>query len=143
MNNLPFSLFGQKSAMQLFRYGLVGIISNSIGFIIYLLLTHFGTTPKITMSFLYLVGVAMSYLGNRKWTFGHKGSQLGAGIRYVMAHFFGYFINLIILILFVDKLGYAHQWVQAIAIFIVAAYLFLAFKFYVFKSSQKFIKDAQ
>lgn len=57
---------------------------------------------------------------------------MGAGVRYVIAHCIGYLINLSILILMVDKFGYPHQWVQAAAIFIVAGFLFLMFKFFVF-----------
>jgi putative flippase GtrA len=84
------------------------------------------------MTLLYGVGAAVSFWGNRKLTFAHNGSLAGAGARYVMAHCIGYLINLTILIVMVDKLGYAHQLVQAIAILIVAAFLFLAFKFFVF-----------
>jgi len=62
---------------------------------------------------------------------------MGAGVRYVIAHCIGYLLNLSILIVFVDKLGYAHQWVQAIAIFVVAAFLFLAFKVFVFPVSRE------
>jgi len=99
---------------------------------VYLLITYFGATPKITMTLLYGVGAAVGFWGNRKLTFAHNGSLVGAGVRYVMAHCLGYFINLAILVVLVDKLGYAHQLVQAIAILVVAVFLFLAFKFFVF-----------
>ena len=49
----------------------------------------------------------------------------------------GYLMNLAILFVFVDKMGFAHQWVQAVAIFVVAGYLFLAFKFFVFAAPPK------
>jgi hypothetical protein len=57
---------------------------------------------------------------------------LGSSVRYFTAHFFGYFINLTILFIFVDQLGYGHQWVQAFAVFVVAGMLFIVFKFFVF-----------
>jgi putative flippase GtrA len=132
MNNLASRLKNHRSVIQLFRYGLVGLASNLIGYLVYLCLTHFGTTPKITMSILYVVGATIGFLGNRKLTFAHKGNLLGAGVRYVIAHCFGYLINLTILVLMVDRLGYPHQWVQAAAIFVVAGFLFLVFKFFVF-----------
>lgn len=122
----------KSSIKQLIRYGFVGIISNLTGYLVYLLATYYGTTPKITMSFLYAIGATLGFLGNRKFTFAHKGNILGSGLRYLLAHFIGYLINLALLIILVDKLGYAHQWIQAIAIFIVAIFLFLAFKFFVF-----------
>lgn len=132
MNEPPSALNNKSPAKQLYHYALVGIASNSSGYIVYLLATYLGGTPKITMTFLYGVGAVIGYFGNRKLTFAHKGSMLGSGIRYVIVHFFGYFFNLTILIVFVDELGYVHQLVQAIAIVVVAAFLFMAFKFFVF-----------
>lgn len=120
------------SFAQLTRYAFVGIVSNLAGYLIYLLVTYLGATPKLTMTLLYGIGATIGYIGNRNLTFAHKGSLLASGVRYFMAHCFGYCINLAILIIFVDKLGYVHQWVQAIAIFVVAGFLFIAFKFFVF-----------
>lgn len=130
----PLQLTNRKSAIQLFRYGLVGVASNLSSYMIYLLITYLGASPKITMSLLYGVGAAVGFWGNRKFTFAHKGRFLGAGVRYIIAHCFGYFINLTILIVMVDHLGYPHQWVQAIAIFIVATFLFPTFKYFVFRN---------
>ena len=141
MDNLLLEAQGRISVSELFRYALVGIVSNLAGYLVYLLITYLGATPKITMSFLYGAGVAVSFFGNRKLTFSHKGNLLGAGVRYIVAHFFGYFINLVILIVMVDKLRYAHQWVQAIAIFVVAAFLFPVFKFFVFRKLDRGVNE--
>lgn len=132
MDDLPLVAKNRSSVSQLFRYAIVGIANNIAGYMFYLLITYLGATPKITMTLLYAVGAAVGFWGNRKLTFAHQGSVLGAGVRYLIAHCFGYLINLAILLVLVDQLGYAHQWVQAIAIFVVAAFLFLAFKFFVF-----------
>ncbi len=132
MSNLPVAEKSKGSFKQLTRYTLVGIVSNLFGYLVYLLVTYLGATPKLTMTLLYGVGAAIGYIGNRNLAFAHKGNLLGSGVRYFMAHSFGYFINLALLSIFVDQLGYAHQWVQAIAIFVVAGFLFLAFKYFVF-----------
>jgi len=129
------SSYSNDSLRQLLRYGMVGIAVNLAGYLVYLLVTFLGVTPKITMSLLYLVGAAAGYWGNRKLTFSHRGSVLGSGVRYLLAHGIGYLINLAILMVFVDRLGYAHQWVQAVAIFVVAGYLFVSFKLYVFANT--------
>jgi hypothetical protein len=55
----------------------------------------------------------------------------------VLAHVVGYCLNLSLLLVFVGKLGYPHQWVQGAAILIVACYLFLAFKFFVFRNPER------
>lgn len=122
----------RQSLIQLLRYGIIGLVSNMAGYLVYLLITYFGVPPKIAMSVLYVTGAAVGFFGNRKLTFAHRGGVMGAGVRYVIAHCIGYLINLSILILMVDKFGYPHQWVQAAAIFIVAGFLFLMFKFFVF-----------
>ena len=125
----------QTSVRQLVRYAVVGIANNSVGYLVYLCLTYLGSAPKLTMTLLYAVGAVIGYAGNRHFTFTHRGNLMASGMRYMVAHFFGYFLNLAILIVFVDHLGYAHQWVQAAAIFIVAGFLFVAFKFFVFTGS--------
>lgn len=108
-------------------------MSNLAGYLVYLLLTHLGATPKITMTVLYGAGAAIGYTGNRNFTFAHHGSLLGSGIRYLISHFLGYLINFTILFYFVDRLKYPHQWVQAVAIFVVAGFIFIASKFFVFR----------
>ena len=141
MNNPFYAMTSHKSAIQLFRYGFVGIASNLTGYMVYLLLTHLGATPKLTMSLLYGIGALVSFWGNRELTFSHKGSLLGTWVRYAITHGFGYLINLTLLIVMVDQLGWDHQWVQAIAIFVVAGYLFLALKFFVFPHVSSRLKD--
>jgi len=120
------------SASRLLRFGLVGIASNIAGYLVYLLLTGIGGTPKLTMTVLYGVGATIGFIGNREFTFAHQGSVFKAVIRYILTQCVGYLINLVILIVMVDHLGYSHQWVQAVAILVVAMYLFLAFRYFVF-----------
>lgn len=133
MINLPAAERTRGSLSQLTRYAFIGIVSNLAGYLAYLLITYLGVAPKSAMTLLYGVSAAIGYVGNRNLTFAHEGSLLGSGIRYFGAHCFGYCINLALLIIFVDKFGYAHQLVQAIAIFVVAGFLFTAFKFFVFQ----------
>jgi putative flippase GtrA len=132
MSNLPVAEKPKTLFKQLTRYAFVGIVTNLTGYLVYLLVTYLGATPKITMTLLYGLGATIGYLGSRNFTFSHKGSLLGSSVRYFIAHFFGYFINLAILIVCVDQLGYGHQWVQAVAVFVVAGILFIAFKLFVF-----------
>jgi putative flippase GtrA len=121
-----------ESLHQLIRYGLVGAASNAAIYFLYLLITYFGVEPKTAMTVVYIIGGFIGFIGNRKWTFSHRGGASGAAFRYVLAHLFGYSLNFLILFTFVDRLGYAHQWVQAAAIVIVAGFLFIIFKYFVF-----------
>lgn len=93
------------------------------------------------MTLLYVVGASIGFIGNRQWAFAHSGTLLGTGSRYFIAHMFGYLINFLILLVFIDWLGYPHQWVQAGAIFVVAGFLFVALKYFVFQKTVIYIGD--
>lgn len=118
---------------QLIRYGLVGVVSNLTIYCVYLLVTYLGVEPKKAMTLVYIIGASIGFMGNRNWTFAHRGDYSSAVLRYVLAHLSGYTLNLLILFTFVDRIGFAHQWVQATAIMIVAGFLFIAFKYFVFR----------
>lgn len=118
------------------RYAVVGTACNAIGYAAYLALTWLGIPFKLVMSFLYVLGICISFLGNRNWAFEHRGNVMGTAWRFGLAHAAGYLINLALLTILVDKQGYPHQWVQAAAIFIVGGFLFVVFKLFVFCHDQ-------
>jgi putative flippase GtrA len=122
----------RSSPIQLFRYASVGVASNLAAYLLFVLITHLGLEPKRAMTFTYAAGAIIGFFANRKWTFSHRGGRLGAAWRYGIAHLCGYLINFTLLYIFVDRLGYPSQWVQAFAIFLVSGFLFVTFKFFVF-----------
>jgi putative flippase GtrA len=129
-------LFGVSYRSSKFiRYSLVGFFTNFIGYGIYLIFTYLGVTPKLTITVLYFFGALLGFFTNRRFTFNYGGNVFWAVCRYVIAQLLGYLLNLFFLFLFVDKLGIAHQIVQALAILVVA--LFLFFLSYTFVFPQK------
>jgi putative flippase GtrA len=120
---------------QMIRYGIVGVISNAVGFVLYLLFTGAGMEHKMAMTLLYAVGVAQTFIFNKRWSFRHGGTHGTALVRYCIAYGSGYLINLATLFVLVDQLGYRHQIVQGALVFTLAAYLFLLQKFWVFRST--------
>ncbi|MCI8210403.1 hypothetical protein AUC61_12725 [Pseudomonas sp. S25] len=123
-----------RTLRELFRYGVVGLLNNGIGFCVYLLLTWLGTDPSLTMTCLYAVGATAGFFGAKKIAFNHSGRFWQTAIRYGLAHLGGYSINLAMLLYLHERLGWPHQWVQAVAIVVVAGYLFIVLKFFVFSS---------
>lgn len=117
---------------QMWRYAIVGTATNLAFYLIYLAITAFGLDHKVSMSLVYALGIALSFAFNRSWTFGHDGRISSAAARYFIAYLAGYLVNLILLYVFVDRMGFAHQWIQAILIFVVAGLIFLTQKFWVF-----------
>lgn len=120
---------------QLIRYGIVGLTSNLIGYFLYLALTRLGVGPKTAMSILYGIGVAQTFLFNKKWTFKNKENHGPTLLRYCISYGLGYFINIFALLLCVDYLGLPHQWVQGAMIILLAVFLFTAQKLWVFRPS--------
>lgn len=120
----------------IFRYAVVGVTCNAIGYAVYLALTGLTVPFKLAMSFLYALGICISFLGNRNWVFEHRGNVVGAAWGFGFAHAAGYMLNLGLLTVFVDMLGYPHELVQAIAIFVVGGFLFVVFKLFVFRHYQ-------
>lgn len=126
--------FNSDSFKSLFRYGVVGVVNNLFGYVMYLILTYLGVDHKFAMTFLYMLGSTIGFLGNRQWAFSHKGNVVFSAVRYCIAHVCGYLLNLILLVVFVDKLGYSHQLVQVGAIGVVAIFLYIVFRMFVFRN---------
>lgn len=117
---------------QIVRYGLVGLLSNAAGYLLYLLLTALGGSPKATMTGLYCLAATLGFFGNRQWTFADRGNPAAAAARYALAHLLGYAINFSLLWVLVDHYDFPHQAVQAGAVFVVALFLFVLFRTLVF-----------
>lgn len=130
-----FGIVKRRSIIQFFRYSLLGITINFFGYLVYLWITYLGVSPKVTMSFSYGIGVMVGFWGIRKYIFAHEGELLEAGFRYLLVHSVGYLINLALLIVMVDIYEFPHQWVQAFAVLIVALFLFVSFKMFVFEKT--------
>lgn len=121
---------------QLVRYGVVGISANTLSFVLYLALSWLGMGHKSAMTILFGVGVAQTYVFNRGWSFSDDGAQGPTLGRYCIAYGLCYLINLLALYVFVDTFGYPHQVVQGIAVLSLAMVLFLALKYWVFRSQE-------
>lgn len=118
--------------VQALRFGIVGVASNVILYFVYLALTAADLGPKSAMTLAYAFGISQTFFFNRRWSFAHRGGMTGALGRYLAAYAFGYLLNFAILWFAVDRFGLPHQWIQAGAIFVVAGFVFLLCKYWVF-----------
>lgn len=127
---------GHATLAQLVRFGIVGVVSNGALFVLYLVMTRYGIGPKIAMSIAYGIGVAQTFLFNRRWTFRHRGSASAAFVRYCATYGIGYLTNLVTLVILVDLAGWRHQWVQGATILCIAVLVFLLQKYWVFRPAR-------
>ncbi|MDU4251699.1 GtrA family protein [Pseudomonas sp.] len=117
---------------QFASYLAVGLMTNLSGYLAYLIITYCGVRPEVAVTLIYAVCAAAAFVGNRKFTFQHEGKLTRAGYRYALAQLAGYLLNLAFIEVFSNRLGIAHQLVQAGSIPVIAVFLFLVSKFYVF-----------
>ena len=125
----------QNPYRQFFSYAFVGVVTNLLVYGLYLLLTYLWGAPKFTMTTLYFLGATIGFLANRRSTFQDGGGIGVAGIRYLLAQVAGYLLNLVLLLLFVDGFDFPQQIVQAIAIVVMAIFLFFVLRIFVFAPS--------
>lgn len=121
---------------QFIRYVVVGVANNLLGYGIFLLVTSLGVDPKSTMSLFYVLAAVLGFFGNKKLTFTHTGNLYSSIFRYTIAHTIGFTLNFMLLTVFYEWYGYPYQYVQAVAIFVVAAILFVLFKYFVFPTAR-------
>ena len=119
---------------ELTRYGIVGVSLNSLMYFAYLMLTSFYLSPYYALMFLYPLGVLLGFLVHKRVSFkqSSNGYNLIELLKYIFIYVLGFLLNSLLLYVFVEKSGYPHQLVQLLSIFIVAAFLFISLKFFVF-----------
>ena len=118
---------------QVLRFAFVGLVSNSILYVLYLLARHAGVNHNVAMTMAFLVGVVQTFVANRSWSFRSSARAAPAFGRYLIVYLMAYSLNLIASVTFVDRLGYADRVVQAIMVVVIAILLFAAQKLWVFR----------
>ena len=133
MTRLP----GSGATRQFIRFAIVGVLSNAVLFLFYLVITGLGLGHKLAATVAYVAGVLQTFAFNRSWSFRDRGALGPAFIRYVASYLFGYLLNMVILVILVDRAGYGHQYVQGATILLLAVMLFLLQKFWVFREKAR------
>lgn len=121
---------------KLARFIVVGVANNLVGYGAFVLLSLLGVAAIPAMTVSYGIGMVISYVGNRKWTFGHRGSLAPTLLRFAVANLVGYGVNFGILWLFVRRLGLPQIPVQFLATGCVAVCTFLMMRLWVFRADQ-------
>lgn len=126
---------GAMSALirQTSRYGLVGIYSNVVLYILYLGLTALGLGHKLAMTLVFATGVSITYHLNKNWSFGSAAHEDFLFAKYAAVYGAAYLLNLTSLWLLVDLWQFPHQLVQAAMIVVCAGVIFLLLKLWLFR----------
>lgn len=122
----------KKTLIQAARFGVVGVVSNAVGFCLYLIFTWFGVGHKLAMSILFCLGTAQTFVFNKQWSFQYRHRDRTVMLRYLATYCLGYLINLAALFVLVDYARFPHAQVQGAMILVIAAMMFLLQKYWVF-----------
>ena len=121
---------------SLLKFVAVGITNNLIGYLTFVVLSLWGMSAIGAMSISYVLGMFISFAGNRKWTFSHNGRMGSALLRFIGVNVLCYGLNVGILAVFVNLLGLPQILVQFFAVGVVAICTFLLMRLWVFRPNQ-------
>lgn len=121
---------------KLARFIVIGLLNNLVGYGAFVVLSLLGVEAIPAMTVAYGIGMVISFVGNRKWTFGHRGSLGPTLVRFAVANLVGYGVNYGLLWLFVGSLGLPQIPVQFFATGCVALCTFLMMRLWVFRADR-------
>lgn len=122
--------------IQLIRYGIVGVVSNGLLYLVYIALTFMYVIPEVAATIAYVLGVCWTYFFNRNWSFESRAAHRKAAPRYALTYLAGYFITIGILAAGYRWMGMQHFISQLIAIGAAAIVIFLLLRFWVFANAK-------
>ncbi|MEL7444445.1 MAG: GtrA family protein [Pseudomonadota bacterium] len=130
----------RETILPLMRYGIVGLVSNTLLFLIYLVLEALGAAPELAATIAFALGCAWTYIANRNWSFASDTAHGFAAPRYVLTYAMGYVFTIGTLFLTHRVFGWPHYVGQLCAILIAAVAIFLLLKVWVFQDKLESIE---
>ena len=117
------------------KFGIVGIANTVVGLVVvYLLKWMLGAGDVLANASGYLIGLAISFILNRQWTFRHGGAIASALLRFLSVFLVAYLVNLGTVLLAIDYFSLDSYIAQAIGIVPYALVFFLGSRYFAFWS---------
>lgn len=136
--NYIIKLIGKETFWYLF-FGALTTLINLITYYIFNVLLEFSAGISTTIAFV--VGVIFAYITNKKWVFNSKKNKLKELLKeislFFLARIFTYIIDLILMIIFVDKLHYNSIICKLVVNIIVIILNYIFSKLLVFKKGSE------
>jgi putative flippase GtrA len=86
----------QKTWPQFLRFLCVGVVNTLVGLAVIYACKYFGGLNDLAANASgYAVGLCVSFVLNRRWTFAHRGAMLPAAIRFLTVSAIAYAMNLL------------------------------------------------
>ncbi|HEY1588371.1 MAG TPA: GtrA family protein [Rhodanobacter sp.] len=120
---------------SLFRYLLVGCVNTAVGLgLIYLCMYALGMRNAPANLIGYAVGVLVSFVLNKSWTFAHQGSYLPALGRFLLVLLVAYGANLLTVLLLADRWDFNRYVAQAAGVIPYTLIGYVGSRWFAFRS---------
>ena len=101
------SITGNSHARQFVKFVLVGLMTTALNFTIYgVLLLIFGVHYLPAAAIAFIIATVNSYTFNRTWTFRSGAHRHARLLKFSAVQLFGLIINLVVLAILVENLGF-------------------------------------
>ncbi len=111
-----------QEAKRFSKYGTVGLFSNFCLYGLFLILIQFGISPVLASGISYVIGVALSYLLNRQWTYQSKNSHARDLPKFLVAYGVG-FVTALVMIAWLIR-WFSPAFAQIINMIVVAVVIY-------------------
>ena len=123
--------------IQFIKYVVVGVINTFIGYgIIFACMFWLGIGPVVSNMIGYAIGLVISYVLHRNVTFQSTQGRRSEALRFVAVFGVAYSLNLLMLMLLIDRLHWHKGWAQVVAGVVYVGVSFLMQKLYVFRTAR-------
>jgi putative flippase GtrA len=116
------------------KYLVVGVLNSAVGLAVIFLAKWLGAMGDVPANLLgYVVGLGVSFAGNRGWTFRHTGASVPAALRFTLVIAIAYGFNLATVLLAIHALEVDSYLAQASGILPYTLFTFLGLRYYAFR----------
>ncbi|MDR0287796.1 MAG: GtrA family protein, partial [Clostridiales bacterium] len=117
------------------RFLITGGINTVVGYGFYALFIALGFNPYLATTFSTILGIINSYFWNKYFTFRKPKKSLAEVIKFVTVYLVSYILNLLLVNLFVYKLGFNAYVSGAVCLFVTTLVSYFGHNFYSFRQN--------
>lgn len=124
--------------VQAVKFLLIGLINSASGLaVIFGLIYWLNIDPVLANVAGYSVGLTISFLLNRSWTFNAGRTDTSQILKYAIAFLVSFFLNIALLKIFSSNMGFGIYFSQFIAVGTYSISMFLLCRFFVFPNRRQ------